>query len=110
MQFPAKISKALLAVMLTTPVIAALPSTGNAQAVTGSIEGRVTDPSGAVVPNATVTIRNTDLGTARTIITSHDGAFRASGLISGALHRRRQGRQTRSPPSRPHRPRPRQQH
>jgi hypothetical protein len=84
MQFPAKISKALLALMLATPVIAALPSTANAQAVTGSIEGRVTDPSGALVPNATVTIRNTDLGTARTIITSHDGAFRASGLISGA--------------------------
>ncbi|MGD0445868.1 MAG: carboxypeptidase regulatory-like domain-containing protein [Edaphobacter sp.] len=84
MRFPAKVAKALLALMLATPVITALPSKANAQAVTGSIEGRVTDPSGAVVPNATVTIRNTDLGTARIITTSHDGAFRASGLISGA--------------------------
>ena len=84
MQFPAKISKALLALMLATPVIAALPSTANAQAVTGSIAGRVTDPSGALVPNATVTIRNNDLGTSRILITSRDGAFRASGLISGA--------------------------
>jgi hypothetical protein len=84
MQFPAKISKALLALMLATPVITVLPGTANAQAVTGSIEGSVTDPSGALVPNATVTIRNTDLGTARTILTSRDGAFRASGLISGA--------------------------
>jgi hypothetical protein len=84
MQLPVKASMALLALMLATSVIAALPSTANAQAVTGSIEGHVTDPSGALVPNATVTIRNTDLGTARTLITSHDGAFRASGLISGA--------------------------
>ena len=84
MQFPTKISKALLALMLATPVITALPGTANAQAVTGSIEGSVSDPSGALVPNATITIRNTDLGTARTILTSRDGAFRASGLISGA--------------------------
>ena len=75
---------ALLVLMLATSVIASLPSTANAQVVTGSIEGHVTDPSGAFVPNATVTIRNTDLGTARTLTTSHDGAFRADGLISGA--------------------------
>ncbi|HXC96041.1 MAG TPA: TonB-dependent receptor, partial [Edaphobacter sp.] len=84
MQFHQRISKALLALTLATPVITALPRTATAQAVTGSIEGRVSDPSGAVVPNATVIIRNTDLGTVRTITTSHDGAFRASGLISGA--------------------------
>src|SRR6202041_1874429 len=84
MQFPTKISKALLALMYGTAVITALPGTANAQTVTGSIEGSVTDPSGALVPNATITIRNTDLGPARTILTSRDGAFRASGLISGA--------------------------
>jgi hypothetical protein len=56
----------------------------NAQAVTGSIEGRVTDPSGAVVPNALVTIRNTDFGTTRAVTTSRDGTFRAGGLVSGA--------------------------
>ena len=81
MQLRATVQKALL---LASAALLAFPHTANAQAVTGSIEGRVTDPSGALVPNATVTIRNTDLGTARTIITSHDGAFRASGLISGA--------------------------
>jgi hypothetical protein len=86
MQFQAQASKALLALMLATPVILpiALTRAARAQAVTGSIAGRVTDPSGAVVPNAAVTIRNTDLSTARTITTGRDGAFRASGLISGA--------------------------
>src|ERR1700734_2215713 len=86
MQFQAHASKALLALMLVTPVILpiALTRAARAQAATGSIAGRVTDPSGAVVPNATVTIRNTDLSTARTITTGRDGAFRTSGLISGA--------------------------
>jgi Carboxypeptidase regulatory-like domain/TonB dependent receptor len=82
MQLRATAANALL--LLTAAALLALPYAANAQTVTGSIEGRATDPSGAVVPNATVTIRNTDLGTARAITTSHDGAFRASGLVSGA--------------------------
>jgi hypothetical protein len=81
MQLRATVARTLL--LLTTAALLAFPHPANAQAVTGSIEGHVTDPSGAVVPSATVTIRNTDLGTARTIATSRDGAFRASGLISG---------------------------
>ena len=82
MHLRAAVAKALL--ILTAVIILPFPHAANAQAVTGSIEGHVTDPSGAVIPNATVTIRNTDFGTARTITTSRDGAFRASGLISGA--------------------------
>src|ERR1700752_50097 len=70
--------------LLTTFVLLAVCYAANGQAVTGSIEGHVIDPSGAVVPNAIVTIRNTDLGTTRTVTTSSEGAFRASGLISGA--------------------------
>jgi hypothetical protein len=82
MQLRVAVAKTLL--LLTAAALLAFPHAANAQAVSGSIEGRVTDSSGAVVPNATVSIRNTDLGTARTITTSRDGAFRASGLISGA--------------------------
>jgi hypothetical protein len=86
MQFPANIAKVLLALTLAAPVALSITLTraACAQAVTSSILGRVTDSSGAVIPNATVIIRNTDLSTARTITTSRDGAFRASGLISGA--------------------------
>jgi hypothetical protein len=50
----------------------------------GSIQGRATDATGAVVPGARITIRNTDLGTARTLTTDNVGGFRASGLASGA--------------------------
>ena len=55
-----------------------------AQAPSGAITGRVVDAHGAVVPGATVTIRNTDVSSARTAITAPDGTFRVGGLISGA--------------------------
>jgi hypothetical protein len=86
MQLPTTVSKVLLvlAVAISAISLVAIPHTANAQTLTGSIEGLVTDPSGAVVPNATVIIRNTDVGTTRAVTTNRDGAFRASGLISGA--------------------------
>jgi hypothetical protein len=82
MQLRAIVAKALL--LLTAFVLLAFCYAAKAQAVTASIEGHVVDPSGAVVPNAIVTIRNADFGTTRTVTTSSEGAFRASGLISGA--------------------------
>ena len=82
MQLRATVAKALLLPIAT--VLFAFPDAANAQAVAASIAGTVTDPSGALVPSATITIRNTDFGTARTITTSRGGAFRANGLIPGA--------------------------
>ncbi len=86
MQLQAKASEAFLAFALAVLAVfpIALTRRARAQAVTGSIAGRVIDPSGAVVTNAAVTIRNTDLSTERTFITGRDGEFRANGLVSGA--------------------------
>src|SRR5882757_9283706 len=42
----------------------------------GTVTGVVTDPNGAVVPNATVTIANAVTGYTRTASTDADGAFR----------------------------------
>lgn len=42
---------------------------------TGSISGTVTDPSGAVIPAAAVTLRNSNTGTLQTTTTGNDGSF-----------------------------------
>src|SRR6185295_11040791 len=45
------------------------------QAVTGSMLGTVTDSSGATVPNAKVTITETNTGLSRSIETNSNGYF-----------------------------------
>lgn len=47
----------------------------NAQTVSGTLRGTVTDTNGAVVPNATVTARSTETGLQRTVVTSNDGLY-----------------------------------
>ncbi len=54
-----------------------------AQQPTGSIEGTVTDPQGAVVQNATVTVRNIDTNQSRTAITDDNGHYRVAQLQPG---------------------------
>ena len=46
------------------------------QALNGQIEGVVADASGATVPNATVTVRNIETGTERTVTTDDSGVYR----------------------------------
>ena len=50
----------------------------------GDITGVVTDPSGAVVPNAQVTATNTATGAAHTVTTNGQGVYRFSLLQPGA--------------------------
>ncbi len=52
--------------------------------VTGSIAGRVTDPSGAVVPGATVTALNTQTGTKEATTTNEAGFYSFPTLSVGA--------------------------
>ena len=55
-----------------------------AQEVTGNISGIVKDQSGAVVPNATVTVTNTDKNAVmKTVTTSSNGDFSATYLPIG---------------------------
>lgn len=53
------------------------------QVPTGTISGTVADASGAVVPNATISIRNKATGIERKITTGDDGIFSASALQAG---------------------------
>ena len=46
------------------------------QATTGTIEGTVTDQSGAVLPGVEVNVKNTQTGTARSVLTDDHGVFR----------------------------------
>ena len=49
--------------------------TAVAQVTSGTIYGRVKDASGAVVSNATVTVRSSEIGAERTVTTSDNGEF-----------------------------------
>src|SRR4051812_48260822 len=56
-----------------------------AQDTRGTITGRVTDPSGAVIAGATVVVGNTAMGTKTTISTNSEGLYRAP-LLSPGLY------------------------
>jgi hypothetical protein len=57
------------------------PQPASAQAVYGSIFGTVTDSTGAVVPNATVTVTDIAKGTSIAVQTDGSGQYRAQHLI-----------------------------
>ena len=67
----------LLAVFLLTSLY------GWSQATTGTISGTVADPSGAVLPSATVVILNEETGISRTVQTDGGGRYNAPGLTPG---------------------------
>jgi len=56
----------------------------SAQTVTGSMEGRVIDQTGAVIHGAKVAIRNVETGQERVVITNAEGFYRAPFLPLGA--------------------------
>ncbi len=56
---------------------------GQASAINGTIEGTVTDPSGAMVPNVKVDVLNTETGFRRSITTNETGFFRFNVLPLG---------------------------
>jgi hypothetical protein len=62
-------------------LLALVPSRTLAQAIFGSINGTVTDASGAVVPNASITVTDTDKGTTKAVTTSDSGSFLVHDLI-----------------------------
>jgi hypothetical protein len=56
------------------------------QETRGTISGRVTDPSGAVIPGAQVVVTNSAMGTKTSLKTNQDGFYQASFLIPGVYH------------------------
>jgi hypothetical protein len=71
---------------LATAIFCLLLSAGQIFAqstVTGGIRGKVTDPQGAIVPNATVTVTNVGTNKIDTAVTDEDGGYRFSNLQPG---------------------------
>ncbi len=50
----------------------------------GEIRGTVTDPSGAIVPGVTVTIKNLDTGGEKDVVTNNDGLFDSASILPGS--------------------------
>jgi hypothetical protein len=67
----------LCALLLATAGVAA------AQGTNAALSGTVTDEQGGVLPGVTVTVRNVDTGTVRTVVTEADGQFRVPALLPG---------------------------
>ena len=65
----------LFLLLCTTPLLA--------QTFRGTILGTVSDPQGAVVPGAKVTVHNIDTGLERTTQTSADGSYSVPELPVG---------------------------
>ncbi len=64
-------------------IATAMPAAAQSTAINGSIEGVVTDDSGAVLPGVTVTIDNLDTGDSRVVVTNESGLYRAPLLPLG---------------------------
>src|SRR6187549_2371203 len=60
-----------------------LPFIALAQEPFGSIEGTIKDPQGAVVQNATVTVRNIATNASRTVVSNDEGRYRILQLQPG---------------------------
>jgi len=75
-----RIASHLLFTLLFTAFIV-LPC--HAQVPTGGLAGAVTDATGAVVPNAMVTLTNKETGATRTVETNSEGFYSAPSLPAG---------------------------
>ncbi len=60
-----------------------IPLAAGAQKYSGTLRGIVTDKSGAVVPNAAITVTNTNTGEIRTVATNQQGEYVVLELAAG---------------------------
>jgi len=67
--------------LLVATLVLLFPILALGQTETGTITGTVTDPSGAVIPNATVTVTDTSTGAVRTAASDSSGIYVISNLL-----------------------------
>src|SRR5512146_1548001 len=79
----ARLNLSTLILAIVCALLLFTPTRSFAQATSGTLSGTVTDPSGAVIPNATVTITDADRGSSLTTTTNGDGFFSRTQLANG---------------------------
>ena len=67
----------------TLVLLLLLPSVLFAQSFRGSIRGKVTDPSGGLVPGAKITAKNANTGLVRDVVTNDEGTYVLAELPAG---------------------------
>lgn len=72
-----------LRIFVLLSILIAIPLAVVGQITTATIVGTISDPSGAQVPNASVTARNVDTGLKRTVTSGEDGSYRLEFLPVG---------------------------
>ena len=72
-----------LSMATLTMLLAGFARLAGAQAITGTIDGRVTDSSGGVLPGVTITVTNTATTATATVATTRDGLYRVPYLPPG---------------------------
>jgi outer membrane receptor protein involved in Fe transport len=76
------IRRLLISTFLILAMFSAAPV--KAQVTGATLSGTVTDQSGAAIPNAQVSIKNTATGVARNVTTNDDGIYTAPNLLPGS--------------------------
>ena len=94
MSCPLRLRSIVLVAIAVSLLAFVLPA--NAQTITGSISGAVTDANGGVIPSANVTLVSEKTGQSRTAATNSEGRFNFAALQPGSYSLRieRQGFQT----------------
>jgi len=72
-----------ISLLLVTALMLLLSNPASAQRTTGTLRGQVLDPTGAVVPDAPVTITNQETGVTLKVTTTSAGTYTVPSLIPG---------------------------
>ena len=79
-----RITRIIIASVLVTGWLLCLASTGHSQGTNlGTIRGTVTDPNGAIIPNAAVKITDQATSLSRDLTTDSQGNYEAAALKPG---------------------------
>jgi hypothetical protein len=70
-------------VLFSLCIVVIFAAGGSGQSITGTISGTVTDPNGGVIPGASVTLTNKQVGNSRTVNTNDEGRFTFAAVQPG---------------------------